>query len=79
MKIPRDLSGLALVAALTRDWGYIRVNQEGSHIILQTEYPTSHRIAVPGHKSLRIGTLNGILRAVAHHKGVEKQKILDTL
>lgn len=34
------------------------------------------RIAVPNHKALRIGTLNGILRAVANHKGVAREEIL---
>jgi predicted RNA binding protein YcfA (HicA-like mRNA interferase family) len=78
MKIPRDLSGLELAAALTR-WGYVKVNQVGSHIILETTEPTSHRIAVPAHKALRIGTLHGILRDVANHKGVTKQEILNSL
>jgi len=77
MKIPRNLSGLALV--VTRHWGYKKVNQEGSHVILQTEEPIPHRIAAPAHKYLRIGTLNEILRAVANHKGVETQVILDSL
>ena len=36
MKLPRDVSGLALVRALCRDWGYTEVNQVGSHIMLQT-------------------------------------------
>jgi predicted RNA binding protein YcfA (HicA-like mRNA interferase family) len=56
MKIPRDLSGNELVAVLCRRWGY--VNQVGSHVILQTEDPTPHRVAVPAHKALRVGTLN---------------------
>ena len=79
MKIPRDLSGHALVATLCRHWGYAKVNQVGSHIILQTQEPTEHRVAVPAHKVLRIGTLNGILRAVAKHKGVDRQAILESL
>ncbi len=79
MKIPRDLSGHELVAALCRRWGYVKVNQVGSHIILQTQEPTPHRVAIPAHKALRIGTLNGILRAVAYHKGVDRQAILDSL
>ena len=36
-------------------------------------------VAVPAHKAVRIGTLNGILRAVANHKGVDRQAILDSL
>jgi predicted RNA binding protein YcfA (HicA-like mRNA interferase family) len=71
--------GRELVAALYRHWGYEEVNQVGSHIIVQTEEPTPHRVAVPAHKSVRVGTLNGILRAVANHKGVDRQAILETL
>jgi predicted RNA binding protein YcfA (HicA-like mRNA interferase family) len=79
MKIPRDLSRHDLAAILCRRWGYVKVNQVGSHIILQTPLPTSHRIAVPDHKVLRIGTLNGILRTVANHKGVDRQAILNSI
>ena len=79
MKIPRDLSGHALVVALCRQWGYEKVNQVGSHIVLQTQEPTQHRVAVPDHKALRVGTLNGILRSIADHKGVDRRAILDSL
>jgi len=79
MKIPRDLSGHDLVAALCRRWGYVKIHQVGSHIVLQTREPTPHRVAIPMHKTIRIGTLNGILRAVANHKGVDRQAILDSL
>ncbi|HTD44128.1 MAG TPA: type II toxin-antitoxin system HicA family toxin [Bryobacteraceae bacterium] len=79
MRLPRDLSGHDLVAALCRRWGYVKVNQVGSHIILQTPEPTPHRVAIPAHKAMRVGTLNGILRAVANHKGVDRQAILDSL
>jgi predicted RNA binding protein YcfA (HicA-like mRNA interferase family) len=48
----------------------------GSHVILQTEHPAPHRIAVPAHSPLRIGTLNGILSSVAAHKDVPKEAIL---
>ncbi len=79
MKLPRDLSGAELVKVLCRHFGYTRVNQEGSHVILQTEAPQHHRIAIPDHNRLRLGTLNAILNAVAHAKGVEKREILDKL
>ena len=79
MKIPRDLSGRDLAAVLIRDFGYVRVHQEGSHMILQTEVPSHHRMSVPDHHPLRIGTLNGILRAVASHKGIQKESILDRM
>jgi predicted RNA binding protein YcfA (HicA-like mRNA interferase family) len=79
MKLPRDLYGRQLAAALCRDWGYTKVNQDGSHIILQTETPRHHRLAVPDHKPLRIGTLNAILRDVAAAKGTTRETILASL
>jgi len=79
MKIPRDLSGEALVNLLCRKWEYRVVHQEGSHIVLETATPSHHRIAVPADKNLRIGTLNAILRAVARHKGLEREDLLESL
>jgi predicted RNA binding protein YcfA (HicA-like mRNA interferase family) len=76
MKLPRDLSGADLVKRLCKNWRYEQVHQVGSHVILQTSVPTHHRIAVPAHNPLRIGTLNAILAAVAAHKGVGKEEIL---
>jgi predicted RNA binding protein YcfA (HicA-like mRNA interferase family) len=52
------------------------VHQVGSHVILETDDPVRHRISVPDHAVLRVGTLNGILRAVAAHKGVGRDDIL---
>ena len=79
MKIPRDLLGRDLARVLCANWGYQKVNQVGSHIILQTETPKHHRISVPDHKPLRIGTLNAILREVATAKGVAREEILGSL
>jgi len=79
MKLPRDLSGDKLIKGLCRDWNYRTVHQEGSHVILQTETPRHQRLAVPNHNPLRLGTLNAILRAVAAHKGVDRQAVLESL
>ncbi len=76
MKLPRDLSGSELIELLCKHFGYARVNQEGSHVILETRCPRQHRISIPNHTPLRIGTLNAILRAVANVQGVEKEDIL---
>ena len=76
MKLPRDLSGLELIKLLCKHHHYRRVNQEGSHVILETDSPRHHRLAIPDHAPLRIGTLNAILRAVAGVKGLEKEDIL---
>ncbi|MGD1104635.1 MAG: type II toxin-antitoxin system HicA family toxin [Terriglobia bacterium] len=79
MKIPRDLSGQDLVQTLCRKWGYRVVHQEGSHVVLETDDPSHQRLAVPAHRYLRIGTLNAILRAVANHKRVERDAIIESL
>jgi predicted RNA binding protein YcfA (HicA-like mRNA interferase family) len=79
MKVPRDLSGAQLAKVLCRDWDYRNLHQEGSHILLQTDMPGHQRLSVPNHSPLRIGTLNAILKAVASHKGVDRQILLDSL
>ena len=79
MKLPRDLSGEELAAHLSKHLGYANIHQTGSHIILETEDPAHHRIAVPAHKALRIGTLNAILASIAAHKGISKDAILRQL
>ncbi len=76
MKLPRDLSGADLAKHLCKRFGYRRIHQEGSHVILETESPHHHRLAIPDHNPLRVGTLNAILRAVAAVHGVEKENIL---
>jgi predicted RNA binding protein YcfA (HicA-like mRNA interferase family) len=78
VKLPRDLSGSDLAGVLCRDFGYRKVHQEGSHLILQAESP-SHRISIPQHRVLRPATLNAILKAVAASRGISKDDILDRL
>ncbi len=68
-----------MVKALCQHCGYVRLHQEGSHIILQMERPTHHRLSVPDHSPLRLGTLNAILNAVARAHGVSKDHILGKL
>jgi len=79
MKLPRDLSGQSLVKHLTKHWGYRQVHQVGSHIILQTQDPSPHRIAISAHSQLRIGTLNAILAAIGTHKNVAKEEIVKNI
>ena len=76
MKLPRDLSGAELAKVLCKYFGYGQIHQQGSHIILQAESPAHHRLAVPDHNPLRLGTLNAILRAVARAQRIEKEDIL---
>lgn len=55
MKIPCDLDAADLISVLCRHFSYSRVHQVGSHVILETDEPTHHRIAIPNHNPIRIG------------------------
>ncbi len=79
MKLPRDLSGAELIRVLCREFGYAKLGQEGSHVILHTGTPRSRRLAVPNHDPPRIGTLNGILKGVAAAKSIPVESILQNL
>jgi len=79
VKLPRSVSGNQLVGLLCRDWNYAKIHQVGSHVILETHAPSHQRIAVPNDKTLRVGTLNAIIRTVATHKGVGREEILKSL
>ncbi|MEO8196245.1 MAG: type II toxin-antitoxin system HicA family toxin [Thermoanaerobaculia bacterium] len=76
MKLPRDLSGARLIGHLMSRWSYRRIHQVGSHVTLETDEPSRHRIVIPGHGSLRVGTLAAILTGVARHKGVSRDALL---
>ncbi len=79
MKLPRDLSGAELIKMLRRELGYRQINQEGSHIILETDHPVHQRLAVPNHQPLRLGTLNAILNSVARVHGLAKDDLIRRL
>ena len=78
-RIPRDLSGRDLCRLLER-LGYKVTRQEGSHVRLEATHPGgTHRLTVPNHDSIKIGTLNHILADVAGVIGVTKSELVDRL
>ena len=52
MIIPRNVSGKEVVQMLTTQMAYRIVHQRGSHVVLETDQPSHHRIAIPNHKSV---------------------------
>jgi predicted RNA binding protein YcfA (HicA-like mRNA interferase family) len=78
LRLPRDLSGEELAVLLGR-YGYEVTRQTGSHIRLTTTQGGEHHITIPCHESLRVGTLNAILRDVAEHLDIPRQTLLTTL
>ena len=79
MKLPRDIDGATLANVLCREFGYRKVHQVGSHLVLQCDKPAHHRIAIPDHRPLRLGTLNAILRAVEQAVGVARAELVGRL
>ena len=78
MKLPRDLSGAELAKSL-RSLGYEIIRQTGSHMRLATEQQGEHRLTIPNHSSLKVGTLAGVLAEVAQHFGMTRDELLRRL
>ena len=78
MKLPRDVSGTALLAALRR-LGYERVRQRGSHVRITTQECGEHHEVIPLHDPIRTKTLSSILKSVARHHGMGVPELLRKL
>ena len=78
MRLPRDVSGAALVTPLRR-LGYEKVRQSGSHIQVTTQAGGEHHEVVPLHDPIRTKTLSSILKNVARHHGIGVEELLRRL
>jgi predicted RNA binding protein YcfA (HicA-like mRNA interferase family) len=75
LKLPRDLSGHAL-ASLLKPFGYRITRQTGSHVRLSSSFRGGeHRLTIPAHSSLKVGTLNSILSDVATYLKIDKSEL----
>ncbi len=75
MRLPRDVSGAGLVKALQKV-GYSTVRQTGSHIRVSTSTPNEHRVTIPNHDLIKIGTLASILDDIAKHLEIDRSELL---
>jgi predicted RNA binding protein YcfA (HicA-like mRNA interferase family) len=78
MKIPRDCDGVDLAKAL-RKLGYSVVRQSGSHMTVTTQLKGEHHITIPNHRPIKVGTMQGLLKAVARHHGMSMEDLLNLL
>ncbi|MCM0080969.1 type II toxin-antitoxin system HicA family toxin [Geomonas sp. Red32] len=78
MRLPRDITGNDLAQAL-RSLGYQVTRQTGSHIRLSTNVNGEHRVTIPAHNPLKVGTLAAILADVASHHRLTREQLLDRL
>ena len=78
-KIPRDVSGREL-AQLLGKYGYEIKRETGSHIRLVSEMTgKEHKITIPDHAPIKIGTLNNILNDLADYLKINKKVLIDKL
>ena len=78
MKLPRDVSGVALAKAL-RKLGYEVTRQRGSHQRVTTQRDGEHHEAIPTHTPLKPGLLSGILKSIAAHHQLSVGELLARL
>ncbi len=78
-KIPRDISGRKLAGLLDR-YGYEITRETGSHLRLESKVENeSHKITIPDHRTIKIGTLNSILMDLANHQKISKEELIKQL
>lgn len=78
-KIPRDISGRELAKLLNR-YKYKVVRESGSHIrVVSTYQETEHKITIPDHQQIKIGTLNNVLNDIADYVKISKQELINEL
>jgi len=79
VKLPRDVSGRELARRLRR-FGYEIRRQTGSHMRLTSSIKgPDHHVTIPDHDDLRVGTLRGIVRAVAEYVSIDADEMVDRL
>ena len=74
-RIPRGVSGEVLISRLA-DFDYAPTRRSGSHVRLTTSKNGVHHVTVPLHRSLKVGTLSGILAEVAEHLEISKADLI---
>ncbi len=78
-KIPSDISGRQLTKILNK-FEYKVIKQTRSHIkLLSNSKGEEHKITIPDHQSIKIGTLNNILNDLSKHLKINKHKLIEEL
>ena len=68
------------LASLLNRYGYRIDHQTGSHQRLTAVISgKTHDLTIPRHKPLRVGTLHEILKDVAEHQKISREKIIAEL
>ena len=80
MRMPRNLSGMELVALLRRRYGYNLVRQRGSHMRLASSFKGYvHHVSIPRHNPIKVSTLDDILGNVAEYLEIGQDDLMQEL
>lgn len=78
-KVPRDVSGKALIRVLSK-YGYEVARQTGSHIRLSIVLKDGVKnITIPNHDPIKLGTLMAIINDVSEQLKINKEDIIGKL
>lgn len=78
MRLPRDVSGEALIRRLRR-YGYATARQTGSHVILKHIDDGEHALTIPRHRTIKVGLLGSIVSDAARQLGRERDEFSEEL
>ena len=80
MRLPRNLCGRDLAGRFARHYGYAVTRMSGNYMtVTQITISGKHSVTAPAHRSLRVGTLNAIVKEVAEASGLSRRAIRATL
>ena len=78
MKLPRNVRGSSLLAALRR-LGYEASRQRGSHVRITTQVKGEHHEVISLNNPIKVKTLSSIFKSVARHHEMSIEELLDEL
>jgi len=77
MKIPRDIDANSLIKVIS-SYGYSISRQVGSHIRLENK-SNGHKITIPNHDPIKIGTLNKIVKDICSINNLKLSDLINKL
>lgn len=78
-KIPRDVDAVKFLKHLKRAFGYEVTRQKGSHLRIERLSHPIHRMTIPNHDPIVIGTLTDILNELEEVHGIKREALLKLL
>ena len=78
MRLPRDISGTALIARLRR-YGYEVNRQTGSHVVVERSGEGEQTLTIPRHRVIKVRLLGSIVGRAARQLGRDQDEFSEEL